>query len=670
MPDTPTEIPPRDVVAETPPAPGAKKTLGTTKRSAPDHVSVSLAAILDLESDVHKGKGTYHSGSFVPDTRFFVLAVSTFIGRVFSATDFEASQFVTPPSLIAYYLLCLYFLLFYRDMHSKSPSLYARNFTDFARYNQLLKMMDNVYIPDEIFAILTNFVSFAPDLVPNLQFVPTLASAILEYDAGYLLHPAIFMHGHNTLFNRADALGHHSRFLKCVIANLSLSNGNDTIAARNYRVSNFLGCVYSNGAAANDARLVQNWLSRVILPFVDPATHRQHLRRTGISKFDLGVPTFTSANWNPYQYLFSSTVSSSFESTLDCIHACSEFSRDQLKASKTMSQLYTASNPAPGSYMIMAYSTPTWHTVNIPDNNFPDGEVTPGAFATLHDNHTLFGIAPTAATTNANNLTMPQAILTGPQAAQTTFVGAGGGSRLHGFLNALYLAEAHQDPDTALPAQLTLDTRNDMKHTAPDTLVFAPSDATVSAAQHPMLAGIVVHNGNIDSTIVRTPNPTDELPMIRSRYIDGFVSLRVIRPRFMARPTWLIARQALERMSYNTINLLWRSDMIGLPRYDASHNAPNAGGAANLFWPFTFFRRVTQMLFGTNVAVSDPPVEPTNTAWMQVGDAWSSFRLSSDSNARPSARNTFFGINHGEVIFGRNSTLNKFSHPSDLLRRN
>ncbi|AZL30774.1 capsid protein [Trichoderma harzianum partitivirus 1] len=659
MESTAAAEPPRDVVAETPPAPAAKKTLGKTRMpAAAGTPTISLASVLDLDSDVHKGKGVYHSGTFVPDVRFFVLAVCTFYGRVFSAADFEASQFVTPPSMIAHALFCLYFLLFHRDMHSKSPSIYARNFTDFARYAQMLKLMDSVYIPDEIFSILSNFSAFAPDLIPNLQFNPTLGSTLGDYDIPYLVHPLIFLHGHNTLFNRADALGHFSRFLKSPL--FRYTNGNPNARPIVYKVGNLLGCVYSSGNNANDARIVQNWFSRIVLPFVDPATHRQHLRRTGIARFDIQIGTFSSATWNPYKFLFSSDVSSSFESFLDCIHATSEFARDQFKATRRMSDLYNATNPAPGSYMIMSYSTPTWHTQDIPDVNFPDGEITPGAFDTLHSDHTKFGNPPTAAETNANNLSLPT-VTQNPATAT---------SKIAGFMSALYLAEAHNGDAVAVSDEFQVVNRSEMKHTTPNVLVFAPADSTVQAAQHPMLSGIVVHNGNIDSTILRTPNPDDELPLIRSRYIDGFVSLRVIRPRFADRPTWLVVRQAIERMSYTTINLIWRSDIIALPRYDVEYNAPNAGNASRLFWPFTFLSRVTQMVFGTNVLVSNSDHVPQDARMMQVADAWSSFRLTSDSNSTPNVVNTFFGINHGEVIFGRNSTLNKFSHPSDLLRRN
>ncbi|ADL66906.1 putative coat protein [Heterobasidion partitivirus 2] len=653
--------PPRDVVAETPPVPqpaSSGRTVVKQRHPAQGAPTISLAKVLDLESDVHKGKGTYHSGSYVPDVRFFVLSLCTYYGRVFSATDYEASQFVTPPSLIAYSLFCLYFLLFYRDMHSKSPSQYARTFTDFGRYNQLLKLMDEVYIPDEIFELLKVFSVWSPELIPNLQFVPSLGSTLPLYDIPYLMHPAIFLHGHNTLFNRADAVGHYARFLRTELFSInSASLGN---AARIMTIGNLIGCAYTPNATQGSARLIQNWLSNAILPFVDPATHRQHLRRTGLAKYDLGLPTFTSANWNPYTFLFSSNVSSSFESFIDCAHACSEFSRDQLKASRHMSDLYSQVSPAPGSYMIQSYSTPTWHATSLPSASFPDGEITRGDFDTLHTTYTFFGIAPAAATANSNNLHMPE-VRQNPATATSTLIG---------FVPNAYLIEQHADPDVAVPQQLSLIDRNEMKHTRPNILVFAPGDSTVSAAQWPILTGIVVHNGNIDSNVIKAPNPDDDLPQIRSRYVDGFVSLRVIRPRFANRPTWLIARQALERVSYSTINFLWRSDLIAVPRFDAAHNAPAAGGITGLLWPFTFFRRVTQMIFGTNVAVSDSPTDPTVASHKQVGDAWSSFRLTSDSNAVPSVENTYFGINHGEIIFGRNSTLNKFSHPSDLLRRN
>lgn len=659
---------PRDVVGETP-APketepptksDQKKTsLGKTRLSpSAGSPTICLASVLDLDSDVHKGKGIYHSATFVPDARFFVLAICTFYGRVFSAADFEASQFVTPPSMIAHALYCLYFLLFHRDMHSKTPSVYARQFTDFGRYNQMLKAMENVYIPDEIFSILTNFTAFSPDLIPNFQFNPSLGCTLGDYDIPYLVHPLIFLHGHNTLFNRADALGHFSRFLSRPL--FSYMNSNPGAVPVVQTIGNMLGCVYSNGANANDARLVQNWFSRIVLPFVDPATHRQHLRRTGIANFQLTSETFVHNRWNPYTFLFSSNSSSSFESFLDCIHATSQFARDQFRATKTMKDLYQSSNPAPGSYMIMSYSTPTWHSTLIPPVNFTDGEITTGDFDTLHNDHTAFGRAPTAATTNANSLTQPVIRQNPPTAT----------SAIHGFLNTLYFTESSAGPPVAVPDEFTVAERNEMKHTTPSVLVFAPSDSTVQAAQHSMLAGIVVHNGNIDSNIIRTPNPDDELPLIRSRYIDGFVSLRVIRPRFANRPTWLILRQAIERMSYNTINLIWRSDMISVPRYDTAANAPNLGITSHLYWPFTFLRRVTQLVFSTNVLVSDPPVTPNDERYMQVADAWSSFRVTSDPNVRPTIRNTYFGINHGEILYGRNSTLNKFSHPSDLLRRN
>nr|WNH24516.1 capsid protein [Heterobasidion partitivirus 7] len=644
----------RDVVAETPSAPqtGTKTHVKSKGPRATGTPTVSLAAIAALKDDAHHGKGIYYSGSFVPDTRFYVLAICTFIGRLFSATDYESSQFVTPPALIAYYLYCLYFLLFYRDMHSKNPSRYAREFTDFGRYNQLLKIMESVYIPDEIFSILQNFSEWSPELLPNFQFVPTLSSTLMLYDLPYLMHPLIFLNGHNTLFNRADSVGHYSNFLKAPIFNMTSTS--PTIAARVIRVANLIGCAYNN--ASNNIVLVQNWLSRVILPFVDPATHRQHLRRTGIAKFNLETIDSRPSTWNPYRFLFTTESAANFESFLDCVHASSEFNRDQLKATKKMSDLFRSVPPAPGSYMIMSYSTPTWHLADLDATHFPAGELTPGSFTTLHNEHTRFGVQITSPTTNANNITVP-----------TTDDGSGPAT---GFIENLYLASKHTGPaHNSASMGFDIIQRNEMKHSMPNMLVFSPGDSTVDAAIHPMVSGLIVHNGNIDSTAVRTPNPDDEIPYILSRYYDGFMSLRVIRPRFALRTTWLIARTAMESVSNATLGLLWRSDRFQVSRIDADHNAPAAGGFMRMF-PFYFVSNVTNWIFGNNMLSSNTVNEPTDPAHRQIADAWSSFRITDEPNALPTVKNTAFGINHGEVLFGRNSTITKFSHPADLLRRN
>jgi len=540
-------------------------------------------------------------------------------------------------------------------MHSKNPSRYARDFTDFGRYNQLLKIMENIYIPDEMFSILSNFSEWSPELLPNFQFVPSLASALMLYDVPYLMHPLIFLHGHNTLFNRADAVGHYSRFLKSVIFNMTSTE--PAIANRPIRIANLLGCAYSN--ATNVAVLVQNWLSRVILPFVDPATHRQHLRRTGIAKFNLEPIDARPSTWNPYTFLFSTENSANFESFLDCVHACSEFTRDQFKATRKMSDLYKTAPPAPGSYMIMGYSTPTWHLSDIPENDFPAGEITPGSFTTIHETHTRFGVTMTAPANNDNALTLP-----------TTDDGS---APANGFLDSIYMAAAHSATAPGhrlIHNGLTTETRSEMKHSMPNMLVFSPGDATVDSALHPMVAGLIVHNGNIDSLALKTPNPNDEIPYILSRYYDGFMSLRVIRPRFALRSTWLIIRQALETVTSNTLGLLWRSDMYLISQIDASHNAPATGGIRRLFPMWFSNLPVVAWMFGSNMLSAAANSEPTNPIHRQVADAWSSFRLTNEPNARPTVQNTAFGINHGEVTFGRNSTITKFSHPADLLRRN
>jgi len=477
----------------------------------------------------------------------------------------------------------------------------------------------------------------------------------------------LFLHGHNHLFARANQVNEFGPFLRqhlFTFTSASLPGGSLTC-----RIGNLLGCLYSDGDTTNAYnRYYPNWLSEVVLPFVNPATHRQHLRRTGLMPYNIETTTYTTADWNPYKYIFQTENATNFNSLMFCIQSCSSFVASELSGNTSIKSLRTKVPHLPGAYIISSYIRPTWHVQDIVLDVKGNGKDTdkipsPGSFGTMCDKQ-KFGLTPVAPgdTSKKYDPKYPSASAAGPDPGKLT---------LKDFHESLYLVD--KDPATGreLPESLTTETRSEFKHNVPDILVFAPGDVPPAGCSWPMLSGMAIYNGNVDSTTLRAPNPTDSLSLVRSRYVDGFVSARWIRPKFTERPTFLVMRQALTKISYGGVNMIYQSDKVHLPTY-AQNGVQNYPRWSTWLWPFTSVPRMISSFFWPSTipnqssefaAANDDVIDH-----MQVFELWSSFRMMSKAE-KPTHLNVYFGVNHGEALFGRNSTIHKFPHPAERLYR-
>jgi len=665
---------PRDVVGETPPAPtpkAAPRPSGARSAPAADKLC-DLHKILDLERDVHKGNGTFQLQYQVPDARLFYLSILTYLGRVFHVADFEPSELVTPPALVAYFHICAIFVLFLNDYRSATPSFYAQKFASFMNFNRLFNVLENAAVPPQIFEILREYSCWSPELMSKLEFVPSLAATLPLYDIPYLLHPLIFLHGHNHLLTRANQVNEFGSFLMQELfrfTSASLSHQGEPFVVR---IGNLLGCVYNatphggNPSSDRELRYFPNWLSEVCLPFVNPATHRQHLRRTGLMPYTLEVFNETSSDWNVYEYLFQTKSATNFTAIVNCVRACSAFVKSELNGGQTLAQLRTQVPHLPGAYMITDYIAPTWHCVPIeePIGSGIDTARIPksGDFNGISDVQKFGMELKVPGPRDRQALKWPSANTKSDSAT---------GIEIRNFHSELYQVEKQTDKSATLPDDVSIEERSESIHLTPDVLVFAPGDVPPSGCSWPMLAGFAVYNGNVDSTTLRAPNPRDSLSIIKSRYVDGYVSLRLIKPRFTRRDTYLILRRALRKIPFGGISMFVQSDTLIRPAFHQTNTQATAS-RWNLLWPFT---RLLQAVL-PQYAFSAVPNAPTpnmeegeqDQSLYQIFEVWSSFRVMNALD-RPSVENTFFGVNHGESIFGRNSTLNKFSHPAVLLFR-
>lgn len=674
MPDTTTTDSPsvRDVVTETPPAPTNKvKGKGTRSVPASDKLC-DLHKLLDLESDVHKGTGTFQLMYQTPDFRLLNMSFLTYIGRVFHNANFEPSELVTPPAVIAYFNLCAIFVLFMNDLKSTTPSVYAQEFSSFVNFNRLFNVLSEAVVPPQIAELFCELLPWSPDLMQRLEFLPSLAATMPLYDIPYLLHPLMFLHGHNHLFQRATLVNEFGPFLMQELFTLTSHNVN-AAHTLTVRIGNLLGCVYNtdNSAGGNPAtnvnlRYVPNWLSELVLPFVNPATHRQHLRRTGLMAYTLESPTHTSATWNPYSYLFQTESATNFTSIVNCIRACSSFTKTELNGTSTLESIRTKVPHLPGSYMISSYTQPTWHTTPLAAGLGTGTDTSrvpiPGTFTGLCDVMKFGQMLASPAAGNRQAFNWPEATAINPAAP---------GLRIRNFQEQLYMVENPAGASITLPSGIAISAHNEHIHKTPDVLVFAPGDVPPSACGWPLLTGMVVYNGNLDSTTLRTPNPDTSLSVTRSRYVDGFISARLVRPKFTQRPTYIILRQAMKKISFGGFNFFGQSDVLVSPQYHQTETLTTAS-RLNLFWPITWVLNMVLPQYAFN-AIPNTSTVNMNEAdqdprLYQIFEVWSSFRAMS-SNERPNVNNVYFGVNHGEAIFGRNSTINKFSHPATLLFR-
>nr|WNH24520.1 capsid protein [Heterobasidion partitivirus 23] len=655
----------RDVAGETP-APTVVKPRTNVRTGPQNDKLCDLHGIMALENEVHKGTGTFMLQYQVPDFRLLNLAFLTYIGRVFHNANFEPSELVTPPALIAYLNICMAFLLFMNDHKSADPSFYSREFSTFSNFNRLFNALNDAVLPPALAQVFQEHLPWSPDLLKRLEIVPSLAATMPSYDIPYLMHPLLFLHGHNHLFARANGINELVPYLMQSVFTFTSAGVNST-GTLNTRVGNLLGCLYNTGGTTNtNLRYMPNWLSDVVLPFVNPATHRQHLRRTGLVAYNLDQPTYTSGTWNPYTYFFGTDNSTNFNAIISCVRACSVFVRDELKGTVSLSSIRNQVPHAPGSYMITSHIAPTWHVQPIEapaGTGTGTGNILPSGSFDEVTSVMKFG---ENITTPPQNQRQPLTLPTKPTSdTDPTPIPA------DGFLSELYLVEGNAGAGIALPTGLTTELKSAFKHVTPDVLVFLPGDSTVSASSWCMLAGIAIYNGNVDSTTFRAPNSDDSISLIRSRYVDGFVSCRLIRPKFADRPTYLVMRQALKSISFGGTSMIYQSDKIFLPRYHQTETL-QTNSRWNLLWPFTLFVRAILPSF----AFSAIPNQQSGLATQgnpdyraqQIFELWSSFRAMS-CNERPSHNNVYFGVNPGECLFGRNSTLNKFPHPATLLHR-
>jgi hypothetical protein len=629
------------------------KTRAGQSASDPD-----LAAIVNLSRNHKSDQGRYAHKHVVPDLRLPLIFFCTYVSRIFASGEYESSQLLTPPSIVAYLMVLVYARLFLNDINRLDrASFYAQETLGHLDFIRFLNAVSDAPIPMALKPIFDALLPYKDEHAPRLQHVPTLAPTLPLYDIPFLPTPFLMILAHNNLFEKVDDVGYNARFLLSVI--FTITSAALGTAAFPVTVANLIGGLYSRVSpptVATDARYLPSWLSSIVTPLADPATHRQHLRKTAISKIDFQPSTTTSATWNPYTEAFGANTPGNFRSILELIKSMKEYAPKVWSSTFTFESINNDFTTSGSAYIIHGHEAPCHHFQNL---SVLTGMLsTRATAATLNPmtRGTFDAFAPLAKFGTA--IPFP----TGPTPILRT-------TPPTEYEGSYYLVEAASTTTPSAPG-LTVIEPTERAHYAPNVIGFHPTDSNPESLFPALAAGISVYNGNVDGTIHIAPSPADDIGLNNSRYFDGFISAAHIRPRFANLDTHLVIRRAFQRVSTAGIFALWNSTTVTVPKFDATRTETNAGTFLALI--FRLIPNAVWTRFSSSIRPGTAPPPATTDAQvnaLQVVDLWSSFRYMTNDDARPTNRTVYMAANPGEHWFGNATNRFELPHPSELVHR-
>jgi len=597
--------------------------------AAPTPVSKSdLISEINMPQNVHLNTGSDITIDVLPDARLIFRALTYHIIRLYPTFDIRPHPMVTPVSLMAYCLFCIYgFSLVCDSSARRLKSFYCNIFLREPNGADLQQSLLNMYVPEFIIDFIIGLSPTADPRKTGTEYVFTLAAYVSTTDIFRLPSPAMFLHAHHLLANTRTNIDPTVLMNKWY--NTTFITMNSATTPIQYKIANFFGTNYTDGTTSSTHF---NWLNECITTLFNPVVGRSLAARPTFRPHPVTFPSFPSTDFNPYTFYLASDAPNIFQTTRFIDEISSFFKSCNLASVQLGSIFAKTSGLALLTHALSEPALPTWHvlTVKSSDSDVPD-------FKDDTDYATTIKFLGDQSYTTRTQLKYP---------TDDTVI-----------TKLLYLVSKGKHDDSKSPETfVTFDPRI---HTHPRVRFFDPYDYSPSKLVYSVINGLIIETFEIDGFTVPNVNLRSSLDEDNSQFLQSAVRSGLIRPATSTLPTFVIKRTVTRSDKQKVSLSMFNFSRTRLPQFDqdvSDHTLP----ASLPGFRSTPHVRATELSSNhySYKAVRDHTLPRTI-------HAWSSYRYVSRQAASINA-DIFFLLSF-RTNYGTNVTLSESKHPSLLI---
>jgi hypothetical protein len=487
-----------------------------TKKFEIEYPSPTVASTIDFNSDFWKSmnfknnlyldEGREHTIDVISDQRYIISYIIYHVVRAYPTLDAKAYPFVTPYSLVAYFLAHVHLHFYACDRFTRrQASTHANEATQDVEFEEFFTEMLRTPLPQFMCDLLSQIAPVADPVRPNLQYIPSYAAFSLTHDFGRFFPINLFLTAHDVVASRPannDPVAIMIEYSQRVLAQF----GN-----RQQTVSQYLGIYYVH-AARNYQH--NNWFNDRIFALFNFVTARSQTMRPTIGIINTEFITYpNNDNVNPYYYglMFSTSNYTRYAAPFRSIGSFCEKAYDtKITHGQLLSRL---SGSLILNHFVERFSLPTWTFKTSLPANAVAANINRSTDAEFADHNSLC-LPP-----------VPQVVANLDHPPAGTIIE----DRLLHTEDALYAVAT--DPIQIQP----FDQRS---HIHPDVLYVQPYENNPTTLEFSIPSGIHIENADIDAFALPTEDPSASLFENNSFYFSSAVRIdTLVRPSYRAEIT-------------------------------------------------------------------------------------------------------------------------------------
>lgn len=448
---------------------------------------------LKLAEEISISKGNKFTIDVIPDSRYMTHYICSNVISFYPELNIKSSPYISPFTLAAYCTYLVYIQLYYNDTIIRDqPSFYAVEVKTNTKRKDLISKTSTFFVPPFMEEILSHISCYQDIQRPNLNYAPTLAASLFNYDFGRLIPCHAWLLLHNIIAStRTNADPNET--LRDAYRSIIVNYNNE-----DYTISNLFGGEYTDG---NNPLYHANWFNKTFENFFNPVVSRALVQRPTLAKLPIHKPNFTDDSFNPYVYTMNMTMEN-IDTQSSVMQDISAFLHTEMKCNLSMSNLqFKLTDSVVLSHSIEPPTLPTWHKIASVAAEQPTRTLaTDNEFAT-----SIRFLAQRPGFTS--NIAFPEDI--------------NRYSLVHYLLRDVE-HEADASPYTFV--EFSPD-----QHVSPDVYWFQPFNHKILTLNYSLILGLKIEFEEIDAVNFDLPNIAKTLRDNNSHYYQGAIPLSKVR---------------------------------------------------------------------------------------------------------------------------------------------
>jgi len=600
----------------------------TTPAAAPTpQPRTDIISELQMTRNIYLDSGNDHTIDVQPDYRIIFRTLTYYVIRTFPEFDIRPHPAVTPMTIMAYFLFCIYGYALACDSHARRlKSYYCNEFHQSENAREILQSILNMHVPSFLTDIIVALSPTTDPRRPGFEFVNTLGAFNLQHDIFRIPTPAMFLHAHTILASTRSSIDPHFILNQWYNTAFFTHTGNGT---KVFKLANFFGTNYEKEGAMHTH---PNWLNQCVETLFNPVVSRALSARPTYRPIPVFFTSASSYDINPYHYTLL-TDSTNIHNTVRFIDEISRFFESSNITTFQLGQVFSKTT---GISILTHYCTepalPTWHTLTVKST---------GDTAPTYDTDTAYAKSCSFLVKPAykagSKLTIPTDIST-----INTF---------------LYLVRKGKHDSSSEPEKWII--FDPAVHSYPTSRFFDPYDYSPSKLGYTVITGLTIETFEIDGFTVPTPNLRSSLNDENDQFLQSAVPLRCIKAAANG-PQTIVARRSVTHARNQKVSIsLWNFAKTRLPFFDEDVKESTLPTSLPGFQAQEHIRSFDRSSNHWSFKHESTFAAPYTL------HAWSSYRYVKKQS--PSITTDIYFILSFRPFYGTNVTLAESRHPSALI---